>query len=380
MHKIDGDRAVNGQFVPEDPGAGLPPTQLTPDWCNDVQRELTDLIEHQDGGAAPLQKGVAQIRAAVAAMIGRAIDAINQALNGKASRNGDTFEGEINVPRTVYIRQVGGTGQSVSLAFVDGDGQLRFVPFFNDAHDGINGTGSGRGHVTFNWHNADGTYRDWLMHFNDDGVPYYNKAPRFGADFANCTLISNANMGAIPPASGVYILNAFNVTANNQVIGAPAEMIAAGHADIICCKRSGFGQRYEDEIFRISVTSHALPTPTGGIWRRISEWNSANSTWSVTPWQRLDGPAVIGAGIAAIPLHGLGAIAGFKYSYGTEGFTSTPLSGEVFAGNELTFGAYSGNVYTEQNPPGSWMLVMPGVATSTFGSTVTATGLFKRID
>jgi len=44
MHRIDTAGAVGGQFSPGNPGAGVMPTILSADWCNDVQEQLVGVI------------------------------------------------------------------------------------------------------------------------------------------------------------------------------------------------------------------------------------------------------------------------------------------------------------------------------------------------
>ncbi len=296
MHKIDGHRAVNGQFVPEDPGAGLPPTQLTPDWCNDVQRELTDLIEHQDGGAAPLQKGVAQIRAAVAAMIARAVAAINLVLAGKASISGQRFTGGIGAVNIVFAEA---PSASTSSIWEDrrSNGQVGWTRYANYQHDGINGSVSGRGFVTEEMVNPDGSGAGWHRHTNGDGIWYFGfGAPRWGSNigWSNATVVPSANINLTPMVSGIYILNAFGVTGNNQVIGAPAQMIATGNADILLMERKCMSDRAVDQVWRLSVADYVNPRQLGGVWERVREFNGNNGTWVESPWRQID--AIVGIG------------------------------------------------------------------------------------
>lgn len=66
MHRIDHSTAVAGLFVPSDAQLGQAATQLTPDWCNDLQESIAHVIEST--GGALIKNDYTQLSDGIAAI------------------------------------------------------------------------------------------------------------------------------------------------------------------------------------------------------------------------------------------------------------------------------------------------------------------------
>lgn len=80
MHRVDTEGHDDGLFQDGTPQIGQQGTILSEDWFNDVQENICDVIEHEDGGDAELEKGAHdQLRLAIATMIAAAAAATQAA-------------------------------------------------------------------------------------------------------------------------------------------------------------------------------------------------------------------------------------------------------------------------------------------------------------
>lgn len=73
MHRVDTEGHDDGLFQDGNPQVGQHGTTLSEDWFNDLQENVCDVIEHEDGGDAELEKGDhTQLRLAIASMVATA--------------------------------------------------------------------------------------------------------------------------------------------------------------------------------------------------------------------------------------------------------------------------------------------------------------------
>lgn len=297
----------------------------------------------------------------------KAGSALATALTGKANVSGQEFTGAVRARQFLQSKAFGGGGSDI--AFMRSDDTYAFASVFSPGADGINASSSGRGHVTENIYNPDGSYWDWDHHKNGDGVHFFNKGqPRFGASnsWTNTIDIPSGNIADVPLVTGVYRL-----LRGAGVIGAPGSMIAAGFADVITLYRQMFdGHRYIDTVRRASVTSHAGPVQSGGVWDRVREFNPGNNTWSETSWRQIDGPAVIGAAAAQIGIDAVGIPVLMSYQG-----ASTVNPGDVVSGSDLRYANASGAFASSPVPTGSWKCI--GMATT--ANALTKTTNFLKV-
>ena len=69
MHKIDAPGATgSNEFTEGNPALGIPATEVSDEWLNDVQGELVTVIEGQ--GIALIKGNITQLQAAIFSMIG----------------------------------------------------------------------------------------------------------------------------------------------------------------------------------------------------------------------------------------------------------------------------------------------------------------------
>ena len=68
MHRIDAPGAtIDNKFTEGNPGLGIPATELSADWLNDVQGEVVTVVE--SAGITLVKGTITQLRSAIEAMI-----------------------------------------------------------------------------------------------------------------------------------------------------------------------------------------------------------------------------------------------------------------------------------------------------------------------